>query len=498
MSFNLNDTKIKIQTLFATSIINGYSKAPVPVVISSHGVGKSDIIAQIANEIGANFCTVDISTVNAGEIGGIPVQESNNGETKFRYLKYWVFDEIAEIEQQYIEKLYAEGFTVYGKNLHADKNNLIYDDEVIYTSIKNAYKKDVFDNIPTDMQFQLIYVTKEIKVTVCFFDELGAANSLVRNELMPVMLGKHVQEYLIPWFVMQVGATNPDDSMFKDGNSGYDTQAATKAQFDRRIYLQCYPTQTEWVEYMTSRTKTTWANGKKETVRKYSDEYIINMSSMEDFGVDKHRIDNINDILNDNVSRRSITQAIDILESEDQLVKYSKDIYGEIDSEKISDILNELLVAKTGTSFATIWNRGMNNIHTLVLPNDVLCENMSDITVSKFKASTTLSKISLIKLCLKKLSEMPEATKCKLSDAFDANGMFNEKCIEPKVLAYLKNVVKLINISGGNNAADPSLISSVELLPELDKAGNGCIKRFLVIRCGFGQNKKDLSNLNNL
>lgn len=498
MSFNLTDTKLKIQTLFASSIYNGYAKTPVPVIISSHGIGKSDIIEQIAEEMNAEFAVADISTVNAGEIGGIPVQTTVNGEIKFTYLKYWVFDQIENVQHTYIDQLYADGFNVYNKKLYAVDNKLLLDDEIVFTSNKKEYEQDVFNNIPTDIQFQLLYIEKTIKPSIVFFDELGAANSLVRNELMPVMLGKHLQGYTIPWFVMQIGATNPDDSMFKDGNSGYDTQAATKAQFDRRIYLQCYPTQTEWVDHMVSRTKSDWSTGKLINVRKYSDEYIINMSSMEDFGVDKHRIDNINDILNSNLSRRSMTQGINILESKEILTKYKNYIYGEIDSETIDDILNELFLAKVGTSFSTIWNRGLKNINTLVLPNDVLTENMSDLTVSKFKASTSLSKMNLIKLCLKKLAEMPEAEKCNLNDAFDSNGMFNEKCIEPKVLAYLKNIVLLINISGGNNTPDPSLISSIEFLPELDTAGKGCIKRFLVIRCGFGQNKKDLANLNTL
>ena len=81
-------------------LTNDHSIAVTPLLSGKHGIGKSQVAKNIANELGGTVMIIEGGTLKEGEITGIPYQYKNeNGDIEFRFLPYYVIHRIQKAEQ---------------------------------------------------------------------------------------------------------------------------------------------------------------------------------------------------------------------------------------------------------------------------------------------------------------------------------------------------------------------------------------------------------------
>jgi hypothetical protein len=62
------------------------------MLVAKHGVGKSSVIRQVAEEQGINFIDVRLSQCEVGDIKGLPVLDKENGMTRYLKPRWWPRD----------------------------------------------------------------------------------------------------------------------------------------------------------------------------------------------------------------------------------------------------------------------------------------------------------------------------------------------------------------------------------------------------------------------
>lgn len=181
-----------------------------PLISGKHGIGKSQIIKSIAEEIGGKCFTIEGGTLKEGEITGIPYQYMDNeNNIHFRFLPYYVIEKIQQMEEYYeINNLNGECY----KLTPQEKINKI--------------------------------LNKEITPVIIFIDEINRTDNAVYRELMNILLTRVVNGYELPWWVFFVAAMNPssDDSL-------YQTNEMDPAQLDRFFKITAKENLQEWVDY---------------------------------------------------------------------------------------------------------------------------------------------------------------------------------------------------------------------------------------------------------
>ena len=98
-----------------------------PLLVGRHGIGKSQIVRSLAEELGGVCLTVEGGTLKEGEITGLPYQyDSGDGRTEFRFLPYYAVEWIQHEERRVYESFSdAEGradFVALGDNPYALNN----------------------------------------------------------------------------------------------------------------------------------------------------------------------------------------------------------------------------------------------------------------------------------------------------------------------------------------------------------------------------------------
>ena len=72
-----------------------------PLISGKHGIGKSQIIKSIADDLDGICYTIEGGTLKEGEITGIPYQYSDEeGIIHFRFLPYYVIEKIQELNSE--------------------------------------------------------------------------------------------------------------------------------------------------------------------------------------------------------------------------------------------------------------------------------------------------------------------------------------------------------------------------------------------------------------
>ena len=197
--------------------------AITPLVSGKHGIGKSQMIKSIADELDGVCITIEGGTLKEGEITGLPYQyKDDNGNIKFRFLPYYAVERIQNEEK----RLYEE--------LHLDNNySLLYGDE-------NRYS---YNDISPEEKIKLL-LDKKVKPVIIFIDEINRTENTVYKELMNILLTRSVNGYNFPWWVFFIGAMNPSTQ-----NSTYATNEMDPAQLDRFIKIKVKDSAKEWLKY---------------------------------------------------------------------------------------------------------------------------------------------------------------------------------------------------------------------------------------------------------
>lgn len=220
----IKEAKRLIKRVILSNIVsNKKDLAITPLISGKHGIGKSQMIKSIANDLNGACITIEGGTLKEGEITGLPYQyKDNDGNTKFRFLPYYAVERIQNEEKRLFELSKAKR-----------KPDLLKGDE-------NKY---ALNDIPNDQKIKMIQ-NGDVKLTILFIDEINRTENTVYKELMNILLTRSVNGYEFPWWVQFVGAMNPSTQ-----NSVYSTNEMDPAQLDRFIKIKVTDNTKEWLEY---------------------------------------------------------------------------------------------------------------------------------------------------------------------------------------------------------------------------------------------------------
>ena len=199
-----------------------------PLLVGRHGIGKSQIIWSLAEELGGVCLTIEGGTLKEGEITGLPYQyDSGDGRTEFRFLPYYAVEWIQNEERRIFESL-------SGARERAD----------CVAVGDNPY---ALNNFSPEEKISLL-LERKVAPTIVFIDEINRTENTVYKELMNILLTRTVNGYRFPWWVFFVGAMNPSTQ-----SSMYATNEMDPAQLDRFLKLKVTSSAAEWRRYGKAR-----------------------------------------------------------------------------------------------------------------------------------------------------------------------------------------------------------------------------------------------------
>lgn len=222
---NINEAKRLIKrAILANIATNKKDLAITPLVSGKHGIGKSQMIKSIANDLGGVCITIEGGTLKEGEITGLPYQyKDENGNIKFRFLPYYAIERIQN-EEKRIYKLLSKT-------------------EVSEDYLKGDENLYALNDISVEQKIELLK-NGTVKPVIIFIDEINRTENTVYKELMNILLTRGVNGYQFPWWVFFVGAMNPSTL-----NSVYATNEMDPAQLDRFIKIKVGDNTSEWLKY---------------------------------------------------------------------------------------------------------------------------------------------------------------------------------------------------------------------------------------------------------
>lgn len=205
MSATISEAKRYIKRIILTNIFNDKKGLSItPLISGKHGIGKSQMMHQIADEFGGICKVIEGGTLKEGEITGLPYQyKDDNGNVNFNFLPYYVIRNIQETEKQ-------------------------------FSNFKEVSGKEKLQAIKDG----------KVKLIILFFDEINRTETAVYRELMNILLTRSVNGYEFPWWVQIVGAMNPGSQ-----NSEYAVNEMDPAQLDRFLKIKVDVSPKEWLKY---------------------------------------------------------------------------------------------------------------------------------------------------------------------------------------------------------------------------------------------------------
>jgi MoxR-like ATPase len=170
---NYNDMKKAVRL---TLLADDYR---VPMIMGDRGCGKTALAKDLARELDANFIVVDANTLKEGEIGGIPsIRKYKDAEGKI----HQICDYATHVKLQECTNYYDE------------------DNE---------------------------------KLTILFIDEFNRCDSIVKRELMNLVLNREINGYCLPENVHIICACNPSSDFSDYNESDYQVE-----DMEQSIFIQ--------------------------------------------------------------------------------------------------------------------------------------------------------------------------------------------------------------------------------------------------------------------
>lgn len=223
----INEAKRLVKRALLSNIVSGKRDLAItPLISGKHGIGKSQMIKSIAQDLGGVCITVEGGTLKEGEITGLPYQyKDENGNVKFRFLPYYAVDRIQNEERRIFEAAHKNSAQ---DALAGDENRYALND------LGAAERVTVIKN-------------GAVKPVIIFIDEINRTENTVYKELMNILLTRSVNGYQFPWWVLFVGAMNPSTQ-----NSVYATNEMDPAQLDRFLKIKVGESPSEWLAYASN------------------------------------------------------------------------------------------------------------------------------------------------------------------------------------------------------------------------------------------------------
>ena len=220
----INEAKRLVKRVLLANIVSEKRDLAItPLISGKHGIGKSQMIKSIADDLGGVCITIEGGTLKEGEITGLPYQyRDESGAVRFRFLPYYAVERIQNEQQRLFE---LSGKTAAETTLSGDENRYALED------LAPAEKLALLQN-------------GSVRPVIIFIDEINRTENSVYKELMNILLTRSVNGYRFPWWVLFVGAMNPSTQ-----NSLYATNEMDPAQLDRFLKIKVSDQPKEWLQY---------------------------------------------------------------------------------------------------------------------------------------------------------------------------------------------------------------------------------------------------------
>ncbi len=220
----INEARRLIKRAILANVVSEKKDLAItPLISGKHGIGKSQMIKSIAEELGGVCITIEGGTLKEGEITGLPYQyKDEQGNTRFRFLPYYA-----------VERIQNEQERIFFMSEETTRPSLLQGDE-------NRY---ALEDITIEEKLEMLK-SRKIKPVIIFIDEINRTENSVYKELMNILLTRSVNGYSFPWWVFFVGAMNPSTQ-----NSLYTTNEMDPAQLDRFLKIKVSDSTKEWLGY---------------------------------------------------------------------------------------------------------------------------------------------------------------------------------------------------------------------------------------------------------
>lgn len=359
---SINEAKRLVKRALLANIVSEKKDLAItPLVSGKHGIGKSQMIKSIAQELGGVCITIEGGTLKEGEITGLPYQYQDvNGDTRFRFLPYYAIERI----QQEEKRLFLEaGRKEDTSTLGGDENRYAMND------------------LTPEQKLDAIRSGK-VKLVIIFIDEINRTENVVYKELMNILLTRSVNGYQFPWWVQFVGAMNPSTQ-----NSIYATNEMDPAQLDRFLKIKVGDNASEWLKYGKSA-------GLDPQILIFIKENPKCLSSQDK---------DLNDEEKPTPSPRGWDMVDTLLKSEPMLREFFAD--KENDPKVVERDMKNLVSAKLGSSVATMFFASLVSQSRALMPEEIFADdaNLSKLggTISKLSAAKKVQTCDLMLSYLK-------------------------------------------------------------------------------------------------
>lgn len=346
---SINEAKRLVKRALLANIVSQKKDLAItPLVSGKHGIGKSQMIKSIAQELGGVCITIEGGTLKEGEITGLPYQyQDANGDTRFRFLPYYAIERIQQEEKQLFLEAGGKEDT---SALSGDENRYAMND------LTSAQKLEAIRS-------------GKIKPVIIFIDEINRTENVVYKELMNILLTRSVNGYQFPWWVLFVGAMNPSTQ-----NSVYATNEMDPAQLDRFLKIKVGDNPSEWLKYGKNA-------GLNPQILTFIKENPKCLSSNDK---------DLNDEEKPTPSPRGWDMVDTLLKSEPLLREFFTD--KENDPKIVERDMKNLVSAKLGSSVATMFFASMVSQSRALMPEEIFAD---DANLSKL--GSTISSLSAAK-----------------------------------------------------------------------------------------------------
>ena len=329
---SINEAKRLVKrALLANLATDKRDLAITPLVSGRHGIGKSQMVKSIAQDLGGVCITIEGGTLKEGEITGLPYQyKDENGQIRFRFLPYYAVERIQAEEKRLFE---LSGRTVTQEMLSGDENRYAMND------LTPQEKIDAL-------------LSGKVRPVILFIDEINRTENSVYKELMNILLTRSVNGYEFPWWVFFVGAMNPSTQ-----NSVYATNEMDPAQLDRFIKIKVGDNTKEWLSY----GKTTGIDPRILSFIKDNPKCLSSQAK------------DLDDEEKPEPSPRGWDMVDTLLSSEEMLRPFFTD--KENDPKTVEKDMKNLVAAKLGASVATMFFASIVSKARALMPEEIFADD---------------------------------------------------------------------------------------------------------------------------
>lgn len=359
----INDSARLTKRVVLSNVTGDEGLAVTPLLSGPHGIGKTQIVHQVAKALGGKCYTIDGSVLSEGDAVGLPfASKTANGTTEVRFTKYYVFNQLFNTEMEIFKTAATSGLLNGKIKIEMQENGEYYltqpglDGKPVKTLMStkfsriqngedNAYK--MYGLLPHNKM--ALVESGEIGLTIVFIDELNRTEMQTMKQLMNIILNRTVNGYDIPWWAQLVAAINPCSQ-----NSVYATNEMDPAQTDRFLKIKVDTNLNDWIDYCLSKglnTDVVEAVAVSEPIFRQVDKSLVDNGEMfpspRSWEMCIHIYSTIHDVNNTRFFTRE-------------------------EKGKVKDDLRSLFIAKVGDSAARTCLENINNKANSIKPEEIL------------------------------------------------------------------------------------------------------------------------------